>query len=256
LHTHKIVIQARTQSKRLPNKVIKPFFHDHSILDILCKRLLLYYDPSQIVIAGSILDRDSKIASIAELHEIEVHWGEEQNVLQRVIDAAELTYGDGLIRVCANTPFLDIETMAQLADEGDSYDYCTFQYNSKNTVITSPKGLFAEYVSLAALKKMNRRMIAEYYQDDICNYLCMHSEIFKLKHIPLSEIVEQNRKMRLLIQSEEDFRYGQRVFAKLIEIAGWKFNYKDIINLTLEMGTDQTKDYQSSFGISSHKMNG
>jgi len=212
LHTHKIVIQARTQSKRLPNKVIKPFFHDHSILDILCKRLLLYYDPSQIVIAGSILDRDSKIASIAELHEIEVHWGEEQNVLQRVIDAAELTYGDGLIRVCANTPFLDIETMAQLADE--------------------------------------------YYQDDICNYLCMHSEIFKLKHIPLSEIVEQNRKMRLLIQSEEDFRYGQRVFAKLIEIAGWKFNYKDIINLTLEMGTDQTKDYQSSFGISSHKMNG
>ncbi len=230
----KIVIQARTHSTRLPEKVVKSFFNGHSILDILCKRLLLFYDASQIIIAGSLLDKDSKIASIAEDHGIEVFWGSEDDVLLRMIMAAERKYGDDLIRVCADNPFLDIETMAQLAEEGKGYDYCSFQYSSSKPSILGHSGLFAEYASLNALKLAHNSTSEKLYREHVSNYLYTNPDTFKVKFIDIPDELEENQWIRLTVDSASDFEIAQDLFSKLIKNSGWKYNYKDIINLVLE----------------------
>lgn len=234
LQNDKIVIQARTHSTRLPQKVVKPFFNGHTILDILCKRLLLYYNASQVIIAGSKLDEESEIANIAQEHGIEVYWGDENDVLKRMINAAEKKYGEDLIRVCADNPFLDIETMAQLCDSGKGYDYCAFQYSSGKPSILGHSGLFAEYASLAALKKAHNSTNEKLFREHVSNYLYTNPEQFKLKFIEIPKEIEENQWIRLTVDSASDFEIAQDLFAQLIESSGWKFNYKDIINLVLK----------------------
>ncbi len=232
MQNHKIVIQARTHSSRLPNKVIKPFFHDHSILDIVCKRLLLYYDASQIIIASSVLDKHSTIASIAEHHAIDVYWGDEEDVLKRVINAAKRKYGEGLLRVCAHNPFLDIETMAQLVTSAETYDYCAFETVSSKNIGIAETGLFAEYVSTSALETLYLRN-----QDkgrpsiDFCQTLSSLPDLFAIKTIPIHTPMENDALLRLTVDSDADFKWAQTFFIKLIETAGWKFNYRDVWNV-------------------------
>jgi len=234
VQNHKIVIQARVHTTCLPDKLIRGFFKDHSILDILCKRLLLYYHPSQIVIAGSTLDQKSKIASIAEHHGIDTYWGDEEGALLRVIHAAELKYGDHLIHVDADNPFLDIESMAQLVYSGASHDYCAFQYQSGRPSTLEHSGLFAEYVSASALK-LARKATSEVEQRvDVCSYLYTHHIDFSIHWIPVPNIVEENQWIKLSLETRSDFERAQILFTKLIAYAGWKYNYKDIIRLVLD----------------------
>ena len=76
-----IIIQARTNSTRLPNKVILPFFQDKSILKILIEKLKK--TGIKLYVATTKSDKDNLIEKIADETGVNCFRGDEKNVLSR-----------------------------------------------------------------------------------------------------------------------------------------------------------------------------
>ena len=117
-----IIIQARTGSTRLPNKIFLPFYKEKGILELIIDRIKNSID-LPIVIATTEKSKDDKIVELAGEKEIACFRGSELNVLNRYIKTAEKFNFSNIIRICADNPFLDIEDLIVLSKQENSFDY-------------------------------------------------------------------------------------------------------------------------------------
>ena len=76
-----IVIQARSNSKRLPSKVLLPFYNEESILEIILKRLKKVNIP--VVVATTTNELDNEIEKIVTKNNRICFRGDEENVISR-----------------------------------------------------------------------------------------------------------------------------------------------------------------------------
>ena len=65
-----IIVQARTGSTRLPNKVLLPFYKEQCILDIVLQKLKTLRYP--IVVATSNNPNDNKIVKAAKRNNVQI----------------------------------------------------------------------------------------------------------------------------------------------------------------------------------------
>ena len=152
------VVQARSSSTRMPNKIMLPFYKGKSILDLLIEKLS-EVENTNIIIATSVNPNCDVIEEVAKIHGVSCFRGSENDVLQRFIDAAEYYHVGKIIRVCSDNPFLELDSINKLVayadNEGNTSDYISFKIN----VIPSIKthfGFWTEYVTLKALKRVRR----------------------------------------------------------------------------------------------------
>jgi spore coat polysaccharide biosynthesis protein SpsF len=103
-----IIIQARTTSTRLPNKVVMPFYDKKSIIEILIDRISAIHN-YPIVLATTSNISDDVLINVAKSKGVQTFRGDEHNVLQRFIGCAEQYAFNSIIRVCADNPFLDVQ---------------------------------------------------------------------------------------------------------------------------------------------------
>ncbi|HNX57329.1 MAG TPA: hypothetical protein PKO30_17160, partial [Prolixibacteraceae bacterium] len=78
-----IILQARTGSTRMPEKVILPFFEGKSILDLLIEKVKKLGIPA--VLATTVNPSDDRICDLAARHDFPVFRGSENDVLDRFI---------------------------------------------------------------------------------------------------------------------------------------------------------------------------
>lgn len=98
------MIQARVGSTRLPNKILLPFYQNKCILQLLLDKLR-QVDGTNIVIATSKAPQNDAIEHLAKQENVLCFRGEENDVLQRFIDAAHAFDAERLIRICSDNPF-------------------------------------------------------------------------------------------------------------------------------------------------------
>ena len=77
----KVVLQARTGSKRYPEKILKKIDH-RVILEFMIDSLLTRFSKNNIIIATTKSKRDNKIIKILKDKKIKYFRGSEQNVLK------------------------------------------------------------------------------------------------------------------------------------------------------------------------------
>ena len=105
-----IIIQARTGSTRLHNKILLPFYGEQRIIDILIANIKQACPDKCIILATTNRPQDDVLAEVAHQAGILSFRGDEDNVLDRFIRAAEVFGVDRFIRVCSDNPFLRPET--------------------------------------------------------------------------------------------------------------------------------------------------
>ncbi len=117
------VIQARMGSTRLPGKVLKPVA-GRPLLWHIVHRLQKSQLIDAIAIATSVNPLDDAIVEFGSQYNVLVIRGPEDNVLARFARAAEVTDADIIVRVNADSPFIDAEFIdhlvkALIAQKGD-----------------------------------------------------------------------------------------------------------------------------------------
>ena len=150
-----IIIQARTGSTRLHNKILLPFYSGQRIIDILIGNIKQACAGKTIVLATTDRPQDDILAEVAREAGICCYRGDEDNVLDRFIRAAATFNLDRFIRVCSDNPFLRPDSFRAFFEEHDARpaDYIAYGFADGRPTIKSHLGLFAELTTADADRK-------------------------------------------------------------------------------------------------------
>ena len=211
------IVQARSGSTRMPNKILLPFYKGSSILDLLIEKLK-QVEETKVIIATSINPNCDSIENVAKEHGVVCFRGSENDVLQRFIDAAEDNQADRLIRVCSDNPFIELSSIKELVafirDSRESPDYVSFNIKGSPSIKTH-YGFWTEYVTLDALKRVKSFTDESLYHEHVTNYIYTHPDKFKIDWIKGSEVINTHPDIRLTIDTYDDFRNAQQIYADL-----------------------------------------
>ncbi|HET6559337.1 MAG TPA: hypothetical protein VFG54_18580 [Prolixibacteraceae bacterium] len=210
-----IIIQARTGSTRMPEKVIQPFYQEQTILDLLLEKVKTLNLP--LVLATTVNPSDDRICLLAEKHRVDVFRGSENDVLDRFIQAARSYKFSKIIRVCADNPFLDVKAMQHLAGQfaSSQADYLGFQLAGNRPSILTHFGFWAEAVSLSALEKAASLTPEKLYHEHVTNFIYGNPDLFNVEYIKADELVFSRNDIRMTLDTAEDFLIQKQIFATI-----------------------------------------
>lgn len=211
------IIQARLASTRLPGKIIRPFYKQESIIQLLLKKLK-QYDSCKVILATSTDESNDRLVQIADEEKVICYRGSENDVLQRFIEAAASINAQRIIRVCSDNPFLNeqaIETLLKVS-ENSSADYISFLVNGSPSIKTH-FGFWTEYVTLNALKQVRELTNENLYHEHVTNYIYTHPESFQIEWLPTPECLCNRNDIRLTCDTQSDFQNAQSIYEHIID---------------------------------------
>lgn len=212
------IVQARTMSTRLPNKILLPFYKNKCILELLVEKLQ-QVKKSQIVIATSVEKSCDTIERMASKLDVGCFRGSEDDVLKRFIDTAEKFNAHKIIRVCSDNPFLELKSihrLVEIANSQNDFDYISFNINGLPSIKTH-YGFWTEYVTLDALKRVNKLTDEPLYHEHVTNFIYANEDLFRIKWINGPEVLSTHPYIRLTIDTEDDFKNVQRIYFDLYQ---------------------------------------
>ncbi len=220
-----IIIQARTSSTRLPQKIIRQFDGETAFLDVLLSRMKAFDWDIPMVLATTTNPADDVLVGFGEKYQIPVFRGSEENVLERFIECAQLHQFDVIIRVCSDNPFLDIHTIRDLYEQYQGGDYCAYEINGKPSILTH-YGFFGEIVSLAALTQLHEAG-DRHCMEHVTNCVYSGKNDFEVQFIPKNI---PNQHIRTTLDTADDFENLQKIYFDWFKkLKGTTFHYQDLI---------------------------
>lgn len=221
------IIQARTGSTRLPEKMLMPFYEGLAIPEIIIIRLQRFFPDNNIIVATTKNPKDDLLVSKLRKYSVEIFKGSEDDVLDRFVKAGKQYGAENFVRVCADNPFVDVLLLEELvANFSDDIDYVSHRINGKPAMKTG-LGFFAEFSKISILEEVQKRTHEKCFTEHVTNYIYESSD-FNLKFIDVPDIIAENDQIRLTVDTKEDFEMASEVYQGLIKL-GKDINYKNVI---------------------------
>jgi len=222
-----IIIEARTGSTRLPNKVLLKL-GKITVLEFLIKRLkpILKKYKSKIIVATTLEDEDKKIIEIAKKTNVYSYRGSSKNVLLRVIKSAEKFKIKNIIRITSDCPLIDLDIIDQAIQ--------VFK-NNKVDIVTNghvrsyPDGMDVEVVKLKALKK-NLKLSGK--NKELLEHLTLGIKKYSREFSKINLIAPQNLfypKIEITLDETRDYLLISKIY-KHFKDNKKELNCQNIIN--------------------------
>lgn len=221
-------IQARSNSSRLKAKMLLPFWKKKSLLQLIIDRLINAFGSESIYILTTNNSQDDLLVESLKDYNINIFRGDEQNVLNRFVQAGKFYGKEDIIRVCADNPFLDIPSLKILTEDNSDLDYVSFSYND-TPVIKTHLGFFAEKTKISVLNKVASLTDSPMYLEHVTNYIYSNKNKFNIKLFPIDDKFNFNSKLRLTVDTKEDFQSSQIIFSQLADPINFSIN--DVLNV-------------------------
>ncbi len=198
------IIQARSNSKRFPNKVLKKI-NGLTIIEILLKRLSKSKKIDQLVVATTKRKSDNKLYNLVKKLGYHCFRGSERNVLLRFINAADTHSGKIIVRVTGDCPLIDPKLVDRCINnfKKDNLDY----YTNTNPP-TFPDGLDVEVTKIDVLKKINLLRLSKSEREHVTKYLRKNNR-FKIKNLYNKPDLS---KLRWTLDEEKDLHLIKKIF--------------------------------------------
>ncbi|MFP3963653.1 glycosyltransferase family protein [Actinomadura fulvescens] len=168
------IIQARMGSTRLPGKVLVPLA-GRPVLGWVIRAAGESGVLDDLVVATTDLAEDDAVAAACERLGVAVHRGSADDVLDRFLGALEAHPADAVMRFTADCPLLDpavIRTVGTAFRALPGLDYV-----SGGLPHTLPRGLDAEVIGAAALRRVGRAATGE-HRVHVTSYAYTHPAEF------------------------------------------------------------------------------
>lgn len=220
-----ITIEARMGSTRLPGKTLK-LLYGKPMLERMIERLKRVKLADVIIVATTISPDDQPIVDLATKLGVGFYQGSENDVLDRVLKAAQKYEIDLIVETCADCPvvdpgIIDNEIHAFLTHDVD-YVGCHLKK-------TFPWGLDAKLFDTKTLSEVARITNDPADRENVSLYIYEHPEKYRLFNI---EAVGRQRRpdLRLVVDHQEDFDLMEIIFRELYDKKP-DFQYDDILDL-------------------------
>lgn len=222
------IIQARMGSSRLPGKILKQIEKRPILWHVIDRLRHSECVSKNIIIATTSLKRDKRIVEFARQNNVKIFCGDEENVLQRYIQAAKYYNIEIIVRITSDNPLLDFHSISDLVR------LC--QENADLTFITGlPIGVSVEVVKKSALikakdelKKFDDRL-KMHYHEHVTPFVMEREDIFKVRYIYASVGLKRPR-YRLTVDTIDDLLLIRQIYKRLYR-QGRPIEIKKVIEL-------------------------
>ena len=219
------IIEARMTSSRLPGKVLLPALGAPMLLHLV-SRLKAAPSIDAIVIATTVNESDQPIIDFAFANGIIVYRGSEENVLERVLGAAEMLDAQVIVEITGDCPIIDpalVEKTIQL------FLNSQVDYVSNSLIRSYPDGMDTQVFSLENLKKSATLTSDPLDLEHVSRFMWQHPDIFtQLNLLAPPELIWPE--LGLTLDEADDYL----LLKKIIEVLGPKnilFGCSDVIAL-------------------------
>ena len=173
------IIQARMGSTRFPGKMMVDL-EGYPIIRWVLERLQRAQTVDQVILATSTLTRDDPLVGQAEALGVAVFRGDEEDVLGRFIEAANIHKAGAVVRVCGDNPLIAPEAVDLLVREfiSSTADYA-FNHIPRNNN-DYPDGLGAEITHRETLENIAKKTIELKYREHVASYIWDHPADFSI----------------------------------------------------------------------------
>ena len=197
------LITARLKSSRLKLKILKPL-NGFSVIERIIQRAKQVKECKDIVLCTSRLNQDLPLMRIAKDNDIYYYNGSSEDVLQRLLDAAELFEMDYFVGITADNPLFSIyhaNAISELIKSDDSLDF----------VFTTgmPIGANIYAINTKALKTVCK--IKQEVDTEIWGYLINRPEIFNVREIHVDKGY-QCKNYRMTLDEIDDYKFFNELY--------------------------------------------
>lgn len=210
-------IIARTNSKRLPQKVLK-IINGKAMIEHIIENVKEIKEIDEIYICSSKNEEDKILEKIAEKNEIKFYGGSEKAVIERMLDVAEKEKAINIIRITGDNIFTDKFFLEEMLKwhKIKNVDYTRTEYISI--------GATAEIMKVDALKDCYKSI-----DPDKSEYLFLY--MFNPQKYKCLTLIPEEKYQRvyssLTVDTEADWKRTEFIFEKLKDA----INYFNIIEL-------------------------
>lgn len=194
----------------------------HTLQRLMKARLI-----DEVIVAASNNIKDSSLVSALQETEFHVFTGDKENMLKRFKEASGKHFGDIIVRIKGNCPFIDPDIVDNVISYFKMYDYDYVYLDVPNSF---PEGLEVEVFSKRALDKCLQKVIktsgittisiresmyssecspCKYYEEVTC-YMSKHPKEFKVGVVKGEGIY--NRSYKFSADTKEDFKLINNIY--------------------------------------------
>ncbi len=166
---------------------------------------------------------DEEIAALAP-PDVPVFRSRQADALGRFAAAIDEYSPEAVVRVCADTPFVDavlIDRLVTTAEANPECDYVSYCCRDGKPAMLSAIGVHGEWIRAKALRRAARRATAVADRDSVTRYIYGHCEDFCLRLIPAPHQLDRDD-VRLAIDGEDDWEHTQAIYDALGPDVDWQ----------------------------------
>lgn len=218
------IIEARMTSTRLPGKVLRQAC-GRTFLDLMIDRLEMMHSIDSVIVATTTNREDDEIVDVATARKIDVFRGSENDVLDRVLKAAQQYNVDVIVETTADCPLIDPKESDLVVEKfrNESVDYCS------NILKRSyPRGMDTQVFTTNTLADVASRTNHPTDHEHPSIYIYSHPELYSLANIEApNHLFDPD--LRLTVDTPEDFELIRNIFEHFLP-NGNEFFLSDILN--------------------------
>jgi len=202
------IIQARTSSTRLPNKVLKTIV-GKPMLQLQIERVKQSKLIEKVIVATSINSEDNAIEKLCQQLNTSCFRGELNDVLARYYYCAIQEKAEHIVRLTGDCPLIDaaiIDQVIRLHLDNKS------DYTSNCRIPRLPDGLDVEIFTLSALKQSFQQAKKPSEREHVTLFMRNHAELFKQSDFQYNQDLSH---YRWTVDEPEDFEFISEVYQYL-----------------------------------------
>lgn len=207
------LIQARTGSSRLPDKVLRPLL-DKPLLVQMVERVRRADRLDAVVVATTTESRDDVIELICQWEEHRYFRGHPADLLDRHYQAARQFQADVVVKIPSDCPLIDPAVIDRVIgyylDNPDAYDYVSNLHPA-----TYPDGNDVEAMRMSVLETAWREAERDFEREHTTPFLWEQPERFRLANVSWETGLNYADSHRWTIDYEEDYAFINAVYNAL-----------------------------------------
>lgn len=218
-------VQVRMSSNRLPGKVLRPI-DGKPMLWHLWWRLSQSETLDKIVIATSDLPSNDPIEDFCTQNNIACFRGSEDDVLDRIYQAAVKYKADTIVGITGDCPLVDPQSVDRVVREYQEFspDLCAISPS-----FTYPDGFGTVVFSLDVLTQAYNEVTLKMDREHLTLFIHRNPDRFKIRYVEY-ESYHPFTDLHLSVDDEDDFKLVERIFKNLLPEKKL-FHIEDVLNI-------------------------
>jgi len=208
-------IEARMGSSRLPGKTLMEIYNGMCLLEVVVKRFKLCKYVNDVYVATTSEPADNPVVEWCEINNIKYYRGSEDDVLDRVTNAAVKANADTIVQMGADSAYLDFELIDQLVT---IYNNGGYDYVCNDLEWTYPIGIYGHVIRVSSIIDLNnRRDLSAQDREDVARYIWEHPGEYKIKNVTAPPAFNYPR-LRFTIDYPEDLQLAREIYGRFNRI--------------------------------------